>query len=170
MSWKGGVEGILIFVRWLSIIRMAAYLPAPSILCSSVHHPDFGNSYLMTTPYHLCQPDLVPRTIDTTFRLLSCSPQPTMTSHSPPGVQFIGRETSASDSLSRRLRMDENREYKDSARLQTLCTSEGYQCGIIVHGPGLLNEVRAVRMVLQESRHQQGTAQEYSKHTGMAPR
>jgi hypothetical protein len=42
----------------------------------------------------------------------------------PPGVRFIGRETPGSDLLSRRLRMNENREDKMIAlACKTLCTS-----------------------------------------------
>jgi hypothetical protein len=82
----------------------------------------------------------------------------------PPGVRFIGRETTGSDFLSRRLRMNENWEDNDSARLQNIVQflkdikdSLSSMDAVSWMRPDtsevLLDEVRAERRVLHESRH-----------------
>ena len=82
----------------------------------------------------------------------------------PSGVQFIGGETPGSDFLSRRLRMDENREDEDSTRLQNivyflrdikdaLSSMDAVSWMRPDTREGLLDEVRAERRVLHESRH-----------------
>ena len=83
---------------------------------------------------------------------------------SPPGVQFIGRETTCSDFLSGRLCMNENWEDKDSARLQNivhflkdikdlLSSMDAVSWMRPDTSEVLLDEVRAERRVLHESRH-----------------
>ena len=82
----------------------------------------------------------------------------------PSGVRFIGRETPGSDFLSRRLGMDENREDEDSVRLQnivhflrdikdTLSSMDAVSWMRPDTREGLLDEVRAERRILHESRH-----------------
>ena len=81
-----------------------------------------------------------------------------------PGVQFIGREKAGSDFLSRRLPMLENRENNDSARLQNIVLFlndiRAYIASIDVvlwmrpdSEGSLLEDVRAERRALRESRH-----------------
>jgi len=82
----------------------------------------------------------------------------------PPGVRFVGKETPGSDFLSRRLRMNENWEDNDSARLQNIVqflkdikAALSSMDVVSWMRPNtrevLLDEVRAERRVLHESRH-----------------
>ena len=82
----------------------------------------------------------------------------------PPGVRFIGRDTPGSEFLSRRLRINENWEDNDSARLQNVVHFLKNIKGLLssmdavswMHSNAsevLLDEVRAERRVLHESRH-----------------
>jgi hypothetical protein len=82
----------------------------------------------------------------------------------PPGVRFIGGESPGSDFLSRRLRMNENVEDNDSARLQNIVhflkdikDSLSSMDAVSWMRPDtsevLLDDVRAERRVLHESRH-----------------
>ena len=82
----------------------------------------------------------------------------------PPGVRFIGGVTSGSDFLSRRRRMNENWEDNDSAHLQNIVhflkdikAALSSMDAVSWMRPDtravLLDEVRATRGVLHESRH-----------------
>ena len=82
----------------------------------------------------------------------------------PPGVRFIGGESPGSGFLSRRLRMNENVEDNDSARLKNIVyflkdikDSLSSMDAVSWMRPDtsevLLDDVRAERRVLHESRH-----------------